>query len=240
MVPEDLATRNIFRPEIETLWMRGEAALLSAMSPLPRTLRRGDLLVQMEEAHDFVYAVDSGWLARTRTISDGRRQIIVIFLPGEFCAIKTIFMTHQPDAIEALTLASVRRIHYQEVCSLAARDFTVAMQLAQQLATDERHLHNWNIRLGRANAEERIAALLLELRNRLLRLGTAVAERYTLPLTQEQIADHVGLTTVHVNRVLRRFRELRMVSIQRGEVVFLENVSSLEALARPVRDLIGE
>lgn len=239
-MPEDFSERSIFRPDIEALWTRGETTLRTAMSPMPRALQRGELLVQMEEAHEFVYAVDTGWLARTRTIPDGRHQIMVIFLPGEFCGIKTIFMTHQPDAIEALTTATVRRLHYQEVCTLAAQDFAVALQLAQQLAADERHLHNWNLRLGRANAEERVAALLLELRNRLLRLGVPVSERYPLPLTQEQIADHVGLTTVHVNRVLRRFRDLGMVSVNRGEVVFLENVGALEELARPVQDLIGE
>jgi CRP-like cAMP-binding protein len=235
-----LSLRNIFRPEIEHLAMRGEAVLLAAMSPMPRLLQRGDLLVQMEEAHEFVYAVNSGWLARTRTMPDGRHQIIVIFLPGEFCGIKTVFMARQPDAIEALTRSSARRIHYQEVCSLAAKDFAVAMHLARQLAEDERHLHNWNVRLGQATAEERVAALLLELRNRLLRLGVAARDRYVLPLTQQQIADHVGLTTVHVNRVLRRFRGLNMVAIRRGEVRFGENVAALEDLARPVQDLMGE
>jgi len=114
------------------------------------------------------------------------------------------------------------------------------LHLARQLAADERQLHNWNVRLGQANADERVAALLLELRNRLLRLGVNAQERYTLPLTQQQIADHVGLTTVHVNRVLRRFRGLNMVAIRRGEVVFLENVDALEELARPVQDLVGE
>src|SRR5437762_967176 len=80
-------------------------------------------------------------------------------------------LARQPDAIEALTQATVRRIHYREACELAARDFAVAMHLARQLVLDERHLHNWNLRLGRANAEERLAALLLELRNRLLLIG---------------------------------------------------------------------
>src|SRR5437762_2764964 len=220
--------------------MRGEAALLAAMSPLPRLLQRGDMLVHMEEAHDFIYAVNSGWLARSRTMPDGRRQIIVIFLPGEFCDIKALFMARQPDAIEALTRSSARRIHYQEVCNLAAKDFAVAMHLARQLAEDERQLHNWNVRLGQATAEERVAALLLELRNRLLRVGAAVQDHYALPLTQQQIGDHVGLTTVHVNRVLRRFRGLDMVTIRRGEVTFGENLAALEELARPVQDLMGE
>jgi len=238
-VSEDRSPRSISRPEIDALLTRGAAELLGAMSA-PRALQRGEILVQMEEEHEFLYAVESGWLARSRTIPDGRRQIIVIFLPGEFCGIKTIFMTRQLDAIEALTQASVRRIHYKDACALAAKDFAVAMHLASQLALDERHLHNWNVRLGRANAEERLAALLLEFRNRLVELGVRADERYVLPLTQQQIADHVGLTTVHVNRILRRFRELNMVSIQRSEVVFLNNVGSLEALARPVQDLVGE
>jgi CRP-like cAMP-binding protein len=222
------------------LLKRGETTLLAAMSPLPAVLRRRDILVPMGEEHEFLYVVDSGWLARSRTTPDGRRQIMIVFLPGEFCGIKSLFMTRQPDAVEALTQATARRIHFRQACELAARDFAVALHLARQLALDERHLHNWTLRLGRANAEERIAALLLELRHRLLLLGSNAGTGYPLPLSQEQIADHVGLTTVHVNRVLRRFRQMRMVSIQHSEVLFQENVAALEELARPVQDLVGE
>jgi CRP/FNR family transcriptional regulator, anaerobic regulatory protein len=231
---------SMARPEMAELLRRGETTLLAAMSPLPAVLQRGDILVPMGAEHEFLYEVTSGWLARSRTTPDGRRQIMIVFLPGEFCGIKTIFMTRQPDAIVALTQATARRIHFREACALAAQDFAVALHLARQLALDERHLHNWTLRLGRANAEERVAALLLELRHRLLLLGSNAGTRYVLPLTQEQIADHVGLTTVHVNRVLRRFREMRMVSIQRNEVFFQENVAALEELARPVQDLVGE
>ncbi|MGE5271346.1 MAG: Crp/Fnr family transcriptional regulator [Thiohalocapsa sp.] len=224
---------------MKDLLERGRLALLAAMSPLP-LLQRGDILVPMGNDHEFVYAIDSGWLARSRTTPDGRRQIMVVFLPGEFCGIKTIFLLRQPDAIEALTQATARRIHYREATALAERDIAVALHLAWQLAQDERHLHNWTLRLGRATAEEWLAALLLELRHRLGRLGIDVTSGYMLPLTQEQIGDHIGMTTVHVNRVLRRFRELEMVSIQRNEVLFKENVAALEDLARPVQDLVGE
>ena len=240
-MPNTLSEASLTRPEIQSLLQRGKSELLAAMSPTPQPFQRGDILVQMEEPHEFIYTIDSGWLSRCRTLPDGRRQIIVLFLPGEICGIKTIFMTQQPDAIEALTPASVRRIHYKEACDLAAKDFAVAMHLAWQLAQDERHLHNWNVRLGRANGEERLAALLLELRNRLSALGVSSAEhRYGLPLTQQQVADHIGLTTVHVGRLLRRFRELEMVDIRSNEVVFLPNVRLLEEIARPMQDLVGE
>jgi CRP/FNR family transcriptional regulator, anaerobic regulatory protein len=240
-LPNSLSEASLTRPEIKNLLRRGKAELLAAMSPTPQVLQRGDILVQMEEPHEFIYAIESGWLSRSRTLPDGRRQIIVLFLPSEVCGIKTIFMTHQPDAIEALTPASARRIHYREACDLAAQDFAVAIHLAWQLAQDERHLHNWNVRLGRANGEERLAAFLLEMRNRLAAIGVSSAtERYGLPLTQQQIADHIGLTTVHVGRILRRFRELGMVDIRSNEVVFLDNVRLLEEIARPMQDLVGE
>ena len=232
---------SLTRPEVAALLRRGKAELLAAMSPTPQLLQRGDIVMQMEQPHEFVYAIESGWLSRSRTVSDGRRQIIVLFLPGELCGIKAIFMTHQPDAIEALTTASTRRVHYKEACDLAAKDFAVAIFLAWQLAQDERHLHNWNVRLGRANGEERLAAFLLEMRNRLAALGvSSAAGRYHLPLTQQQIGDHIGLTTVHVGRLLRRFRELEMVDIRSNEVVFLGNVQLLEEIARPMQDLVGE
>jgi CRP/FNR family transcriptional regulator, anaerobic regulatory protein len=227
------------RSEMREMVERGRRELLAAMSPAA-TLQRADLLVRLGQEHEYVYYIERGWLARSRTTEDGRRQVIVIFLPGEFCGIKTIFMARQPDDIEALTEAATRRVHYKEACALAAKDVAVAMLLAWQLSVDERHLHNWNLRLGRANADERIAALLLELRERLLRLGVDARERYFLPLTQSQLADHVGLTPVHVNRTLRRLRSSNMVSMHRNEVRFLENVAELEELARPVRDVLGE
>jgi CRP/FNR family transcriptional regulator len=231
------AAEGLCRPEIETLLRDGENAFLAALEPVPVPLGTGDLLMQMGEAHDYLYVVEQGWLARSRTLEDGRRQIIVVFLGGDTCGVKTMFLRQQPDAIEALTPASARRIQYRDALALAAREFPVSLHLAWQLARDERHLHNWNVRLGRGNAEERLAGLLLELRDRLAAREIGDGRRYPLPITQQQIADHVGLTVVHVNRVLRRFRELEMVSVQRGSMVFLDKLSELEALARPLRDL---
>ena len=239
MTTNNPARHPVCRPEIATLLRRGHDALLAAMEDTPRVLQTGDNLIEMGEPHEFVHAIESGWFARTRTIVDGRRQTIVIFLPGELCGTKTIFLERQPDAIQALTPASTRRVHYKEVCALAARELSVALLISWQLAQDERHLHDWNVRLGRGSAEERIAALLLEFRNRLRQIGLASDQGYAFPMTQQQISDHVGLTTVHVNRVLRRFREQEMVSVQKGAVTFHDNLAALEALARPVQDILA-
>ena len=79
-----------------------------------------------------------------------------------------------------------------------------------QLAEDERRLHNWVTALGKGHADERIATLLLDLRGRLhAQAGLANGDGFYIPMTQQEMADHLGLTLVHVNRVLRRLREIR-------------------------------
>lgn len=227
------------RPEIETLIRQGEAEFLRALEPETLRIGSGGDLMRMGEEHEYIYVVEEGWLARTRTIEDGRRQIMVLFLSGDICGLKTIFLRHQPDSIEALTRASVRRIHYKKACALAQAHFGVALLFAWQLADDERHLHNWTLRLGRANAEERLAALLADMRDRFRLRGIDTDGSIPMPITQQEIADHVGLTLVHVNRVLRRFRERGMVELRHGRAWFLDNAEALDALARPVRDVVG-
>ena len=227
------------RPEIDALIRQGEADFLRVLEPEPLQFGPGSLLMRMGEEHEYVYVIEQGWLARTRMINDGRREIMILLLSGDVCSLKAIFLRHQPDAIEALTQASVRRVHHKIACALAAENFGVAMLFAWQLADEERHLHNWTLRLGRANAEERLAAFLVDMRDRFRFRSIDTSGSIPMPITQQEIADHVGLTMMHVNRVLRRFREREMVELRQGRAWFLDNASALYALARPVRDVVS-
>ena len=76
-----------------------------------------------------------------------------------------------------------------------------------QLSDNERQVHNWLAALGRGRADQRIATLLLDLHGRLYRTGPANGDGFSIPITQDQIADHLELTRVHVNRVLRRLSD---------------------------------
>src|SRR4051794_32402883 len=90
--------------------------------------------------------------------------------------------------------------------------------------------------LGRGYADERIATLLLDLRGRLHQAGMANGGGFQLRMTQQEIADHLGLTIVHVNRVLRRLREAGIVTVQRG-VVIVDEMAGLSQLAAPLQDI---
>jgi CRP/FNR family transcriptional regulator len=225
----------LHRPELLNLLTSGEATIRRAMgSPIAR--RAGEVLINTGEEGKTVYLLEAGWVARTRLIEDGRRQIIFVFLPGDLMGIKSMLLTTQPDTIQCLTKASVRAIEHRRLLELIARDHAAAMRAMFQLAEDERWLHNWVAALGKGSAQERIATLLLDLRGRLFQAGLASGDGFLMPLTQQEIADHLGLTIVHVNRVLRRLREAGVVTLQRGSVR-VDDLTRLSELAAPLQDI---
>jgi len=194
------------------------------------------VLIRAGEESGTIYLLESGWVARARNIEDGRRQIVLVFLPGDLMGLKTMLLERQPDTIECLTDARVRTIDHKGLLDLAMADRAVSARVMFQFGEDDRRLHNWVAALGRGNSEERIATLILDLRGRLHQAGLANGDGFRLPMTQEEMADHLGLTLVHVNRVLRRLREAGIVTIH-GGVVRVDEMERLSLLAAPLQDI---
>jgi CRP/FNR family transcriptional regulator, anaerobic regulatory protein len=225
----------LHRPELKDLLIRGEAILRQAMRPAD-TRRQGAVLIKTGEESSTVYLLEAGWVARTRTTENGRRQIIMVFLPGDLMGIKSMLLECQPDTIECLTNARVRTIDQKLLQELVAQHHAVSLRVMFQLAEDERRVHNWVMALGKGSADERIATLLLDLRGRLHHAGMANGDGFYMPMTQQEIADHLGLTLVHVNRVLRRLRESGIVTVQ-NRVVKVDEMARLSRLAAPLQDI---
>ena len=146
-----------------------------------------------------------------------------------------MYMTHQPDAIEAVARATVDWLDYREMRNLVARNHNVSMRVTWQAMEDERRLHNLVVALGRGDAQERIAAMLLDFRGRLMHLGLSDGESYRFPMTQQQISDYLGLTVVHVNRILRKLRESGLATVQQRTVV-IHDLYALVRKAEPMQD----
>src|SRR3954466_14823402 len=162
----------LHRPELRDLLIRGEATLQHAMGR-PGLCREGTKRGSAGVESSRVCLLESGWVARTRKTEDDRRQIMMVFLPGDLMDLKSMLLERQPDTIECLTDARVRTIDHKRLLELVAHDHAVSIRVMFQLAEDERRLHNWVTALGRGHADERIATLLLDLRGRLHRAGMA-------------------------------------------------------------------
>jgi CRP-like cAMP-binding protein len=235
---EDLLPFSDFplhRPELLDLLRRGDALLTREM-PQRMRFKKGAEIIRTGEPCDTVYRLEAGWVARTRLLDDGRRSIITVFVPGELFGVKSLLLREQPDSIHALTNTTVAGIKHDRLRHLFETEPTIALRVAFQLGEDERRLHNYVIGLGRANAAERIAMMLIELHGRLVRAGLCENGRYTCPLTQQDMGDLLGLTLVHVNRVLRKLRLQGIVTVSKG-LVQIDDLPALHKLAQPILDI---
>jgi CRP-like cAMP-binding protein len=227
----------LHRPELIGSLVRGDEKLSELMSQSVHSVPAGRVVVQADSDHDYVYRLRSGWACRTRSIDDGRDQFILIFLPGDLFAVKSLFVTHHPDRVQTLSDAVIERIHYAQLQEAYARDVDIANRCLWQVIEEERRLHSWVFGLGQGSAEERLALLLIDLRGRLTLSGNLPegALTFEFPLTQVQVSEHLGITPVHTNRVVKSFRERGIAVFRNGEVS-IQNFAALRRLAEPLMD----
>ena len=233
----DSARFALHRPEFLGALVRGEDKIAALVKESSITVPARATLVEANTDHRFVYRLLKGWAGRTRLLPDGRNQFILIFLPGDLFAVKSMFMTHQIDAVVAITDLVTERIDYRKLHTAYVADSDIAMRCIWQVVEEERRLHSWVVGLGQGSAEEGVALLLMDFRGRLILSKTIAPDSltYNMPLTQVQLADHLGITAVHVSRVLKDFRDSGMVTVRDGRVT-IANLDRLAQRASPLLD----
>jgi CRP/FNR family transcriptional regulator len=232
----DSARFALHRPEFLEALVRGEEKIARLMQGTSFNLAPGQTLIAANTEHAFVYRLLTGWVCRTRLLADGRNQFILIFLPGDLFAVKSMFVIRHTDAVQAISESVVERIDYRRLYSAYAEDSDIATRCTWQVMEEERRLHSWIVGLGQGSAEERLALLLTDFRGRLALSGSIAADSLTfaMPLTQSQLADHLGITAVHVNRVLKTFRERGIATVRDGYVT----IGDLDALTKRALPLL--
>jgi len=144
----------------------------------------------------------SGFAVRHKLTIEGARQIVSVHIPGDFVDLESALLNFADHNVQTLTrceLAFIPRVALRELILARPR---VAAAMWIDTLIDSSIFREWVVNVGRRDARARIAHLLCEFARRLEVAGLAEEYRYELPMTQEQIADATGLTSVHVNRVL--------------------------------------
>jgi CRP/FNR family transcriptional regulator len=227
----------LHRDEVSEALIRGEQKIAVLPGLQSRHVKAGTILIRGGTSHDHVYRLQSGWAGRIRDLPDGRSQYILIFLPGDLFAVKSMFVSSHPDTVEVMADAVLEQIHYQELRQAFEQDGDVATRCIWQVIEEERRLHNWIVSLGRGTSEERLAFFLNETRTRLVLSGSIQPDAWSfeLPMTQMQMGDYLGISTVHVNRTLKWLHEAG-VATKRGRRVFIRDEKALAGLAYPLVD----
>jgi CRP-like cAMP-binding protein len=186
------------------------------MVPAKKTvIRAGELLSTSTLLLD-------GLMCRYKDLRDGQRQITELHTAGDFVDLHSFTLKRLDHNIMALTACEIAVVPHErlEQLTIVSPHLTRLYWFTTNL--DAAIHREWELSLGRRSAHARTAHLICELRERLKVVGLANDHSYSLPITQLDLAECVGMTSVHVNRVLRDFREQKLVDFSRRRVDILD------------------
>ncbi|WP_085310837.1 Crp/Fnr family transcriptional regulator [Planktotalea arctica] len=205
-----------------------ELCVLERLHKRRRTFFAGRDLVHQGQADQAAYILVSGWAYSYKILHDGQRQIVDFQIPGDFLGLRSVVLHVSDHSIEPVTDIEVTEVHASDLFKALSETPRLATAVFWTASRDEAMVVEHLVGIGRRGAAERMAHFLLELGARLSLVGMGSKAGYACPLTQYLIADAIGLSAVHVNRVLRQLREQGMVTFRDGHVTFDDYDSLVE------------
>ena len=184
--------------------------------------------VRIGERVDHCCFIVDGMMGRFGQTTEGTRQITALHLPGDVADLHSVVRPIGTSAIQALATTTVLRISHKDLRSVAARFPAVAEAFWRDCMVDAAVLSQWVVNVGRRDAKTRMAHLLCEMSVR-SGDGRTPLLNYPFPATQAHLGDMTGLTSVHVNRMLKTLRTDGLVTVRAREV-HIHNWNQLEAL----------
>jgi len=184
--------------------------------------RSGAHLIREGEQPASVFLLIDGWAFRYKYTENGGRQILAFLLPGDLCDPQVFILEQMDHSIALLSDARVVEIPKKVIVALTEDHPAIARALWWSALVDEAVLREWLVNMGRRDARARLAHLFCELWMRMCHVGLSDDGAFSLPLTQEQLGDTVGLTSVHVNRVLQGMRTEGLITMQSKTLTILD------------------
>jgi CRP-like cAMP-binding protein len=171
-----------------------------------------------------------GWAVRTKFLADGRRQLPAIYVPGDLCNLDSLFASRNFFSIAALTSCVVAILPIERVRDVAEHSAVIRNLLWRLTIVSSAVSTEWLLSLGRRSTRERLAHLLLELHARLDSVGLADDHSFPLPLTQQDLGDILGVSSVHINRTFQSFRSEGLITFK-GRRLILSDFDKLREVA---------
>jgi CRP-like cAMP-binding protein len=171
-----------------------------------------------------------GFAARYNLLRKGKRQITALHIPGDFVDLHSFLVKKMDHAVLAITPCSVGFVPHETLREISENHPHLTRLLGVNLAVDAAIHRHWIVSLGRRSALEHAAHLLCEMFLRLRAVGLTEDDSFKLPLTQAELGDSLGLSTVHVNRVVQELRAKGLIT-WRGERLVIDDWKRLQELA---------
>lgn len=202
-----------------------EEADRAAIATLPYAIRAvppGHYLVREGGSSENCCLLVSGYACRHKMTYDGNRQIVSFHVRGDLVDLCHLQLATADHNVQTVTAATVACVPAARLKALARARPMVADALWRDALIDASRFREWMLNVGRRDARSRVAHLICEFAIRAEAAGLGTLELFDMPLTQEQIADATGLTSVHVNRMLRRLGQAGLIARDRQRICILD------------------
>jgi len=204
-----------------------------ALRLLPYTARRldaGDYILREGEHADICPLLLSGFAYRHKFAADGGRQIVALKMPGDALDLQSLFLRVADHNLQTLTVADLAIVPIRALEELVRTRTTIARALLVDILIEASIGREWLLNIGRRNALSRLAHFLCELVYRLHVTMAEPPDRVDVPVTQEQLADLLGLTPVHINRTLRSLESAGGI-VRQGRRLAIGDLDVLRGIA---------
>jgi CRP-like cAMP-binding protein len=208
-----------------------ELAVLQRLHQRRRSFVAGRDLVHQGQSEHAAYILATGWVCSYKLQPDGTRQIVDFQIPGDFLGLRSVLLRTSDHSFEPVTDIQAAEVLSGDLLEAFAETPRLAAAILWAASRDEAMVVEHLVGVGRRDADARMAHFLLELGSRLALVGLGSREGYECPLTQYHLADALGLSAVHVNRVLRQLRERGLVTFQNGRVTFDDHAGLVDLAA---------
>ncbi len=207
-----------------------EMACLADLQSVPVRVKRGKELVHEGQTGHTAYILHAGWACSYKLLPDGGRQIIAFPLPGDCVGLRSVLLRTSDHSFSALTDAVVSSVEAKRMMQIFSEFPRLSAAILWAASRDEAMVVEHLVSIGRRSAIERTAHFFLELHERLQLVGLATDRDFICPLNQYVLADALGLSAIHVNRVLRQLRERHLLTLK-GRKVIIQDLRALKSLA---------
>jgi CRP-like cAMP-binding protein len=208
-----------------------ELAVIDGIKREHMAIPAGTEIIRAEQENSEIYTLYSGWAFRFKVLPDGRRQILNFLLPGDLLGLQAAMFDAARHGIEALTDVEVCLLPRRKIWALFGQMPELAFDVTWLGSHEESYVDENLTSAGRRSATERIAALIVMLYKRADALALVTDGTFAFPLSQQHIADALGLSLVHTNKTLARLRRLGMFTQTNGSLT-LTNPRVLERVAQ--------
>lgn len=207
-----------------------EMGALRTLYSAAQAMRRGQQIVAQGRHCAGVWLLADGFALRYKVLTAGKRQVLHVALPGDMLGYPSCFFERALFSVAALTDTIVCPLTFFELTELFEAYPRLAFALFRSSAGEAAMYGERLAAVGRRGALERVAHFILEMAHRLQAVGLGDGVSFRMPLSQEQIADILGLSPPHVSRMLRRLREEGLIEVADSELRLVDG-AGLAALA---------